>query len=120
MFTLRQDIDIIFSMTSLCILPFMLFSFLTAFIALLDNYERETGVPETVTPQEKKENWRFTDLVLKSDCMKEAYRFLKSKGKANRNFGQFKWDFYKMWFYLYRRTRGERCAYICKYLHICT
>jgi len=50
-----------------------------AFIALLDNYERETGVPETVTEEEKRENWRFTDLVLKSDCMKEAYKFLKSK-----------------------------------------
>ena len=82
-----------------------------AFIALLDNYERETGVPETVTEEEKRENWRFTDLVLKSDCMKEAYKFLKSKKRASSDFNEFRWDFYKMWFYLYRRTRGERCVW---------
>eukprot|EP00112_Aurelia_sp_Birch-Aquarium-sp1_P003691 Seg1415.11 transcript_id=Seg1415.11/GoldUCD/mRNA.D3Y31 product=Poly protein_id=Seg1415.11/GoldUCD/D3Y31 len=79
-----------------------------AFIALLDNYERETGVPETVTKQEEEENWRFVKLVLQSDCMKEAYKFLKSKGKADKDFTDFRRDFYNMWFRLYRRTRGER------------
>ena len=33
------------------------------FVALLDNYESETGVAEEVTPEEVRENWRFIDAI---------------------------------------------------------
>lgn len=79
-----------------------------AFVALLDNYENETGVPEVVTKQEQEENWRFVNLVFKSAVMKEAYRFLKSRKLANPDVDEFKKDFYNLWFNLYRRTRGQR------------
>lgn len=79
-----------------------------AFIALLDNYESKTGVPEVVTKQEQQENWRFINLVFESDVMKEAYRFLKAHKKADADVDEFKKEFYNLWFRLYRRTRGER------------
>ncbi|XP_065061961.1 uridylate-specific endoribonuclease B-like [Rhopilema esculentum] len=79
-----------------------------AFIALLDNYEKETGVPEVVTKQEEAENWTFVNLVMKSNVMKEAYKFLKEQRKADADFDNFRKEFYNMWFRLYRRTRGER------------
>ncbi len=79
-----------------------------AFVALLDNYESATGVPEVVTQQEKEENWRFINLVFKSEVMQEAYRFLKSKRKASADVDEFKREFYNIWFNLYRRTRGAR------------
>ena len=85
-----------------------LYFFIPAFIALLDNYERETGVPETVTPQEERENWHFINLVVETPVMKEAYRFLKAKRKVSPDPDKFKKELHDMWFKLYRRTRGNR------------
>ena len=44
------------------------------FIALLDNYEKETKVPETVTPQEERENWAFLNAIVETKVMKEAHK----------------------------------------------
>ncbi|XP_065670131.1 uridylate-specific endoribonuclease B [Hydra vulgaris] len=79
-----------------------------AFIALLDNYESATGVAETVTPQEEKENWTFIDLVFNTKVMDHAYKFLKYKGKADQDLIKFKHDFYNLWFQLYKRSKGSR------------
>eukprot|EP00794_Sanderia_malayensis_P004603 gene4603-5208_t len=89
-----------------------------AFIALLDNYENETGLPEVVTKQEQQENWRFINLVFDADVMKEAYKFLKSKKLVNPDIDEFKRDFYKLWFYLYRSTRGERAQDSSGFEHV--
>ena len=40
------------------------------FINLLDNYEMSTGVSETVTSEELKENRIFIDAILETDIMK--------------------------------------------------
>lgn len=95
-----------------------LFSFVTkealekptykAFIALLDNYETATGVAETVTETEYKENWRFINLVYSTKCMELCYKYLKFKGVVKVSPAEFKKEFYDMWFKMYRRTRGMR------------
>ncbi len=35
-----------------------------SFVALLDNYETSTGLPEEVTPEEIAENRRFIDAIM--------------------------------------------------------
>ncbi|XP_045573613.1 uridylate-specific endoribonuclease B [Salmo salar] len=44
-----------------------------AFISLLDNYESDTGEPETVTPEEEAENHTFLDCMLRMPTMKIAH-----------------------------------------------
>jgi poly(U)-specific endoribonuclease len=78
------------------------------FIALMDNYERETGVPESVTPEEERENWAFLDAIMHTRPMKEAHQYLVSKGKSPKNEQDFKRQLYDIWFRLYRRTRATR------------
>ncbi|CAG2219448.1 ENDOU [Mytilus edulis] len=75
---------------------------------LLDNYELECGEDEVVTPEEKKENVAFVDAIMETDVMQEAHKYLISKGKSPEHVGQFKWQLYKIWFSLVRRTRGDR------------
>lgn len=79
-----------------------------AFINLLDNYESDTGVPETVTPQEEAENRRFLDLIFQTKPIELAYKFLKYRGKIDCTPPQFKHELYNLWFKLYRRTRATR------------
>ena len=83
------------------------FSFL-AFRDLLDNYELECGEAEVVTPEEKKENVAFVDAIMETEVMQEAHKYLVSKGKSPKEVGQFKWQLYKMWFTMVRRTKGDR------------
>ena len=45
------------------------------FIALLDNYESETGLEEVVTEKEHDENWAFLDAIMETNVMKIAHRF---------------------------------------------
>lgn len=44
--------------------------FYADFINLLDNYEMSTGVSETVTSEELKENRLFIDSMMETDLMK--------------------------------------------------
>lgn len=78
------------------------------FVALLDNYESETGVAEEVTPEEVRENWRFIDAIISTKVMKRAHQYLVSKGKSSSDEKQFKQQLYDLWFKLYRRTRESR------------
>ena len=42
------------------------------FVALLDNYESETGVAEEVTPEEVRENWRFIDAIISTKVLERG------------------------------------------------
>uniref|UniRef100_A0A3Q0T1Z9 Uridylate-specific endoribonuclease n=1 Tax=Amphilophus citrinellus TaxID=61819 RepID=A0A3Q0T1Z9_AMPCI len=76
------------------------------FISLLDNYEMSTGVSETVTSEELKENELFIDAILKTDVMKCAHQYLVKKGQSPSDPAQFKRQLYNMWFRLYHRERS--------------
>ncbi|KAF7662587.1 hypothetical protein LDENG_00231900 [Lucifuga dentata] len=76
------------------------------FINLLDNYETSTGVSETVTSQELKENELFLDAILETDVMKCAHKYLVGKGQSPSDQKQFKKQLYDIWFHLYHRERS--------------
>ncbi|PFX18344.1 Poly(U)-specific endoribonuclease-B [Stylophora pistillata] len=78
------------------------------FIALLDNYESEGGQGEVVTEHEIKENQCFIDAIMETKPMKIAHEFLASKNLMPKDRGQFKRQLYKIWFQLFRRTKGVR------------
>lgn len=84
----------------------------------MDNYESEIGVVETVTNEERKENWDFINLIFGTKVMQLAHDFLVSKGKANPSVDEFKRDFYNMWFKLYRRKRGIKGGDSCGFEHV--
>lgn len=79
-----------------------------AFIALLDNYERETGRGEIVTNEEIRENCAFIDCIMETEPMKIAHDYLAGKGILSKQVGTFKQQLYDLWFKMYRRTRGVR------------
>lgn len=54
------------------------------FIALLDNYEREVGVVEKVTREEKKEMDDFMDALMATPVMKFAFNWLRHHGTDQR------------------------------------
>ncbi|KAM6948218.1 uridylate-specific endoribonuclease C-like [Aplochiton taeniatus] len=84
------------------------------FIKLLDNFETSTGVSETVTPEELKENHLFLDAILETDVMKallnytkiHMLKYLVSKGQSPMDPLQFKRQLYDIWFRLYHRDRN--------------
>jgi len=73
------------------------------FLALLDNYERSTGVSETLTNEEKAENHSFLDAALATPCMQYTHRYLAAKGKVGDSEAEFKDFLYRTWFHMYRR-----------------
>jgi len=75
-----------------------------AFIALLDNYEKDPSTRERISNQEITENYRFLNEVLKTPVMKLAYDYLKKKGKAPSSSSQFKSALYDLWFKMYYRS----------------
>ena len=79
-----------------------------AFVALLNNYQSETGLPEQVTSKEIQENWDFLNAVMETPLMQEAHQFLVSRDRAPSSEDDFKEELYKIWFKLIRRTRGDR------------
>ena len=84
-----------------------------AFIALLDNYERETGRAEVVTQEEINENRRFIDLIMETEPMKIAHEVLAKFKKSPLDVRGFKHQLYQIWFELYSRTKGNRWAMNC-------
>ena len=66
------------------------------FIALLDNYESETGREEVVTQQEKHENQHFVDAIYETEPMKIAHEYLAGKGLVAAGQSQFKRQLYDM------------------------
>ena len=89
--------------------------FVLAFIALLDNYESSTGVAETVTVEEEEENWNFIDLIFETEVMKFSHEFLTRKGKVPQDVGEFKKQFYDIWFKLYRKQSNSKYVLINRY-----
>ncbi|XP_072219964.1 uridylate-specific endoribonuclease C-like [Leuresthes tenuis] len=76
------------------------------FINLLDNYEMSTGVSETVTSEELKENKLFIDAIVETDVMKCAHDYLVRKGQSPSDPAQFKRQLFDIWFRLYHRDRS--------------
>lgn len=76
------------------------------FLDLLDNYEKSTGVTESVTAEELAENYRFLDAILQTEVMKRAHKYLVSKGKSSTDLRLFKNQLYGIWFRLYHRDRS--------------
>jgi len=74
-----------------------------AFYDLLDNYEREAGVAETVTKEEKEENKLFINLVMETRPMKYCHAYLAHHRKVPRDEAGFKQWLHTEWFGLYRR-----------------
>lgn len=54
-----------------------------AFLNLLDNYDRKTGIDESYSPQEVKEQEHFLQEVMKTKPLKELYKFFHEKGKMH-------------------------------------
>ncbi|VDM61075.1 unnamed protein product [Angiostrongylus costaricensis] len=77
----------------------------TRFIALADNFNRETGVAE---PREKRETSNFLNNVLQSKPWKVLYDFLKQKGHPFANTPTiFRYWVEQLWFMHYSRARGR-------------
>lgn len=75
------------------------------FIALLDNYESETGLEEVVTEKEHDENWAFLDAIMETSVMKIAHNYLVEKGFSPEDPEEFKEQLDDIWFKLYKRSR---------------
>ncbi|RUS69749.1 hypothetical protein EGW08_022488 [Elysia chlorotica] len=74
-----------------------------AFRALLDNYEMDLGEAETVTWEERQENHEFLTAIMETEVMKEAHRYLVSKGAAPEDEGRFKGLLHGIWFKMFRK-----------------
>ncbi|KAK7100065.1 poly(U)-specific endoribonuclease-A-like [Littorina saxatilis] len=84
---------------------------------LLDNYEMDVSEAEEVTWEERKENWNFLEAIMKTEVMKEAHRFLASKGVAPDDDDDFKKMLHDIWFKLFRR-KGGRSQNSCSFEHV--
>lgn len=78
-----------------------------AFRALLDNYESETGKPEEVTEEELEENRHFLDIIMETQVMQEAHKFLVEKANVPDDVFGFKCLLYDIWFKVYKRLRED-------------
>ncbi|KAG5197163.1 hypothetical protein JEQ12_010617 [Ovis aries] len=79
----------------------------TAFINLLNNYQRATGRGEHFTAQELAEQDTFLREIMKTDVMKELYGFLHQQNCYSSG-QEFVSDLRNMWFGLYSRSKEER------------
>ncbi|KAF0761003.1 hypothetical protein AaE_003484 [Aphanomyces astaci] len=73
------------------------------FTALLDNYERGTGVAENVSREELKENELFIDAIAETKVIKYVHAWLEKNGKFHGDIRAFKRKLHDIWFGLYRR-----------------
>ncbi|KAL2091037.1 hypothetical protein ACEWY4_013300 [Coilia grayii] len=78
-----------------------------AFLALLDNYNRNTGVTESFSPQQLEEQEHFlNEAISNTEVGQELYAFLFTKG-VYKSEEEFKYDLKMMWFGLYSRYNGK-------------
>ncbi|XP_063072442.1 uridylate-specific endoribonuclease A [Engraulis encrasicolus] len=78
-----------------------------AFLALLDNYNRNTGTTEDFTPEQVAEQDNFlTEAISNTEVGQELYAFLLTKG-VYKSEEEFKYDLKMMWFGLYSRSSGK-------------
>ena len=74
------------------------------FIALLDNYVKETGVSEVVTQEEKNENWAFINAIFNTGPIQYLKEWLAEKGLFKGKTDQdFKKKLHDIWLKLYSR-----------------
>lgn len=84
-----------------------------AFIALLDNYEFESGKAEKVTKAEKQEEDLFLTHCMKSPAMRYCHNYLVAKNLVPAQEGKFKDFLHDLWFGLYRRqVRFIHCPFM--------
>uniref|UniRef100_A0A7S1Y3M7 EndoU domain-containing protein n=1 Tax=Grammatophora oceanica TaxID=210454 RepID=A0A7S1Y3M7_9STRA len=82
-----------------------------AFLALLDNYVAETGVAENVTDTERREIWTFLKAIMQTGPMQFCHKYCKANAtrtKVPSDTQGFMKLLHKVWFDLYRRSRGGR------------
>lgn len=81
-----------------------------AFIALLDNYNAQVGQAEVVTSTEKKEVSTFIDAIMETAPMQFCHKYLAANKPEEipSSVSEFKKLLHKIWFKLYRRSRGGR------------
>ncbi|KAF7243823.1 Poly(U)-specific endoribonuclease [Varanus komodoensis] len=77
-----------------------------SFIKLLDNYHKRVGTEEDFTAEQLAEQDTFLEEVMKTEVMKDLYRFLHSKHRYSTE-PEFVADLKKMWFGLYSRGNDE-------------
>ncbi|KAK3758277.1 hypothetical protein RRG08_033244 [Elysia crispata] len=75
----------------------------TTYLALLDNYDRNKGHPERVTPQEKAEEDAFLDAIMATKTMETLYGYLKCEGKVQSK-SNLRSTLRLIWFDLYKRS----------------
>ncbi|GCC20145.1 hypothetical protein chiPu_0018766 [Chiloscyllium punctatum] len=75
------------------------------FIALLNNYNRMTGIAEKFTVEQLAEQDMFITEIMKSSIMNKLYQVFRSK-KMYNSIAEFEEDLKKMWFGLYSRANN--------------
>jgi len=73
-----------------------------AFLALLDNYERETSKAEEVTDEERREMNTFLVLMSKTPHFRYVHKVLVAWDKADESMDDFLSNVYTAWFSCYR------------------
>ncbi|KAG7477448.1 hypothetical protein MATL_G00069750 [Megalops atlanticus] len=80
----------------------------SAFLALLDNYQRMTGVTEDFSPAQLAEQDTFLrETMSNTEIGRELYTFLASKGIYSTE-EEFIYDLKMMWFGLYSRSNNKK------------
>ncbi|KAJ7999137.1 hypothetical protein DPEC_G00212280 [Dallia pectoralis] len=77
-----------------------------AFLALLDNYNRNTGTTEEFTQKQLAEQDTFLKETVSTELGRELYAFLFTKGRYSSE-TEFLYDLKMMWFGLYSRFAGK-------------
>ncbi|KAM6994044.1 uridylate-specific endoribonuclease A-like [Passerculus sandwichensis] len=78
----------------------------SALLALLDNYEPQTGRAEAEPPEELREQRRFLEAALATPVLALLERFVLDKG-LYPSAEAFRADLHSMWFGLYSRSKGK-------------
>ena len=79
----------------------------STFIALLDNYVSQTGETEEVTPTEEAENYAFLNAIMQTGPMQYCHKYcVANKEDIPSDPDEFIQLLYKIWFGLYKRSRG--------------
>ncbi|GFN74614.1 poly(u)-specific endoribonuclease [Plakobranchus ocellatus] len=77
----------------------------------------DLGEEEEVTWEERKENHEFLTAIMETEVMKEAHRYLVSKGVAPEDEGRFKGLLHGIWFKMFRRG-GASSPNSCSFEHV--
>lgn len=80
-----------------------------AFIELLDNYSAEVGVEESVSYEERKENYRFLNTIMQTAPMQFCHSYCVANGEdVPEDPKEFIDLLNRIWFRLYSRGNGGR------------